>query len=108
MTRSRMWTLGAVVLVVAILAAGWFLLVSPTRAEATSIEDATISQQRANAQLLISLEQLKVQAQDLPAQEAKLAELEQRIPAQPGLPSFINSLSSISTKANPIVSPIPV
>ncbi len=103
MTRSRTWTLGAVVLVVAILMAGWFLLVSPTRAEATSTEEATISQQQANAQLLIALEQLKVQAQDLPAQEAKLAELEQRIPTQPGLPSFIKSLSSISSKANVVL-----
>ncbi len=100
MTRSRVWTLGTAVAVVLILLAGWFLLVAPARANATDIEEQATSQQAANAQLASKIEQLKVQEQDLPAQEAKLAKFRQRIPAQPALPSFIRSLSQIADQSN--------
>ncbi len=99
MTRSRVWTLGTAVAVVLILLAGWFLLVSPTKANATDIEEQAASQAQANVQLASKIEQLKVQAADLPAQEAKLAKFRQKIPAQPALPSFIRSLTDISKKS---------
>jgi Tfp pilus assembly protein PilO len=96
MTRSRIWTLGTAAVVVVVLLAGWFLLVAPTRADAAAVQQQTVDQQAANVQLASKIEQLKVQAQDLPAQEAKLAKFRQKIPAQPALPSFIRTLSSIS------------
>lgn len=91
--------MGTAVAVVLILLAGWFLLVSPTKANATDIQEQADSQAQANAQLVSKIEQLKVQAADLPAQEAKLAKFQQKIPAQPALPSFIRSLSDISKKS---------
>lgn len=103
MTRTRVWTLGTAAVVALVLAAGWFLLISPTRADAASIQEQTVTQQQANVQLAQKIEQLKVQAQDLPAQEAKLAEIRQKIPASPGLPSFIKSLSSISDESNVVL-----
>lgn len=103
MTRSRIWTLGTAAVVVIVLAAGWFLLVQPTRAEAAAIKEQTVSQQTANAELVRKIENLKVLAQDVPAQEAKLAKLRQRIPAQPGLPSFIRELSSIASSSNVVL-----
>ena len=96
MTRSRIWTLGTAVVVVLVLAAGWFLLIAPTRADAADIKAQTATQEAANAQLVSSIEQLKVMAQDLPAQEAKLAKINQKIPTQPNLPSFIKELSAIA------------
>ncbi len=103
MTRSRTWTLGTAVVVVLVLLAGWFLLVAPTRADAAAVEEQTVNQQQANVALAAKIETLKVQAQDLPAQEAKLANFRQRIPADPQLPSFIRSLSSIADKSNVVL-----
>lgn len=103
MTRSRIWTLGTVGVVLAVLVGGWFLLVSPTRAKAADIEQQTTSQEATNAQLTSRIEQLKVQAQDLPAQEAKIAEFRQRIPTGPQLPSFIRQLSDIAQKSNVVL-----
>ncbi len=103
MTRSRIWTLGTVGVVIAVLVGGWFLLVSPTRAKAADIEQQTASQESANAQLASRIEQLKVQAQDLPAQEAKIAEFRQKIPAGPQLPSFIRQLSGIAKESNVVL-----
>ena len=40
MTRSRMWTLGTAAVVALVLAAGWFLLVAPTRADAAAVAGA--------------------------------------------------------------------
>ena len=37
MTETRKWSAGAVVLIVAIVAAGWFLLVSPKRSDAADL-----------------------------------------------------------------------
>ena len=76
---------------------------APTRANAADIQAQTVNQQQANAQLASKIEQLKVQAQDLPKQEAKLAKFRQRIPAQPGLPSFIRELTSIADKSSVVL-----
>lgn len=103
MTRSRIWTLGTIGVVVAVLVGGWFLLVSPTRANAADIEQQAVSQGQANAQLASTIEQLKVQSQDLPAQEAKIAQFRQRIPASPQLPAFIRELSSIAKESNVVL-----
>lgn len=95
--------MGTAAAVAVIMAAGWFLLVAPTRADAADVRVETEGQQAANAQLASKIETYKVQAQDLPAQEAKLAEYRQQIPAQPALPSYIRQLSSIAEESNVVL-----
>ncbi|MGN6243387.1 MAG: hypothetical protein ACTHQ3_06900 [Motilibacteraceae bacterium] len=98
MTKMRQWSLLAGLAVVAVLAAGWFLLVSPKRGEASDLRAQTVSQQQQNQQLQAKLEQLKAQAKDLPAQQAKLADFHLRIPDNPALPTLVRDLTK-ATKA---------
>ena len=98
MSVTRKWSALAVVLVLAILAAGWFLLVSPKRSEAADLNTQVESQESKNAQLVSELEQLKAQQAELPAQRAELATMRKQIPDNPALPSLIRSLTESGRK----------
>ncbi|MGN6331120.1 MAG: type 4a pilus biogenesis protein PilO [Motilibacteraceae bacterium] len=98
MNKMRQWSLLAGLAVVAVLAAGWFLLVSPKRGEASDLRAQAVSQEQQNVQLQAKLEQLKAQAKDLPAQQAKLADFHLRIPDNPALPTLVRDLTK-ATKA---------
>ena len=82
----RMWRIATAVGVVAILAVSWALLVGPQRAKAADLEVETVSQQTASDQLESRISLLKKQSEELPAQEAKLAAIQQRIPATSSIP----------------------
>lgn len=98
MSVTRKWSLLAVVLVLAILAAGWFLLVAPKRSEAADLRSQTQQQDDANSQLLADLEQLKQQQADLPKKQAELAVMRKQIPDNPALPTLVRSLTSAGRK----------
>jgi Tfp pilus assembly protein PilO len=99
MTDTRKWSALAVVLVAAIFAAGWFLLVSPKRGEASELRQQTGTQEEANARLADKITLLKTQQADLPEQRAKLATLRNQIPDNPALPSLIRDLTAAGRKA---------
>ena len=48
MTRTRKWVSGTAVLVLLVLVAGWFLLVSPKKADAANLQASVLSQQSSN------------------------------------------------------------
>ena len=99
MTVTRKWSLLAAVLVAAILAAGWFLLVSPKRSEAADLESQTATQQQKNTQLQSEIRQLQAQLAELPKERAKLATIQKQIPNNPALPSLIRDLTAAGRKA---------
>ena len=99
MARIRSWTLGAAAVAVLMLLASWFLLVSPKNAKAADLRAQTAQSEQQNAAARVRIEQLKAQAADLPAQQAKLAEVRGHIPDNPELPSFIRSLTDIASKS---------
>jgi Tfp pilus assembly protein PilO len=84
------------VAVVAILAAGWFLLVSPKRGEASELQASTVSQKEANSRLQSQIEMLQAQQADLPKKRAELASIGRQIPDNPALPTLIRSLTAAS------------
>ena len=98
MSVTRKWSLLAAILVLAILAAGWFLLVSPRRGEAATLREQSVSQEEANGRLVQQLTVLKAQQADLPQQRAKLAVLRQQIPGNPALPTLIRNLTAAGRK----------
>jgi type IV pilus assembly protein PilO len=93
MTQTRRWSLLTAVTVVLLLLAGWFLLVAPQRSEATELRDSAQAQDDANAALRTRIEVLAAQSEDLPEQQARLAELGITIPSDPALPALIRDLT---------------
>src|SRR5215218_385373 len=98
MSVTRKWSLLAVVLILAVLAAGWFLLVAPKRTEAAELQDQAASQNAANARLLTELDMLKQQQTELPQKQAELAVMRKQIPDNPALPTLIRDLTQAGRK----------
>lgn len=99
MDKQKQWVVLAVVGCLAVLAAGWFLLVSPKHAEAADLREQTVGQQQANAAARTKLAVLKAQAKDLPAEQAKIAAVAAKIPDNPALPALIRALDGASAES---------
>ena len=99
MDKMKQWVALTVVGCLAIMAGGWFLLVSPKRTEAADVRAQAVSQETTNAGLRTKLETLKAQAKDLPKKQAELARVAAKIPGDPGLPALIRALTAASTSA---------
>jgi type IV pilus assembly protein PilO len=100
MDKMKQWVALTVVGVLAVMAAGWFLLISPKRTEATSIRDETVAKQSANGALRTQLAMLKALAKDEPRQRARLAAVAAKIPDNPALPALIRALSGAAKDAS--------
>lgn len=99
MTATRKWSALAVLLVAAIFAASWFGLIAPKRSEANGLKADRVEQDATNTRLVQQLEVLKAQAQDLPKQEAFLAQIRRQLPNNPALPALIRSLTQGAAKS---------
>ena len=96
MNRMRTWSLGAAALAFLVLVAGWFLLISPTKAHVSDLQTQTTTQTQTNTGLQTQIAQLKLQNKALPRQEAKLAKIRQHLPATPALPNYVRTLTKIA------------
>lgn len=92
MDKVKQWIALTVVGVLAVLVAGWFLLVAPKHSQAAALRAQADAQDLANSGLRTSLALLKAQAKDEPAQEATLAAVAAKIPDNPALPALIRDL----------------
>ena len=109
-----MWRVGGILAAVLVLVAAWFAVISPTLESAAALEVETASQQAASQQLESRISLLKKQSEELPAQEAILAEIQQRMPPTVALPTLIRNLTTVADNANVTVAsvtpgqPVPV
>jgi Tfp pilus assembly protein PilO len=99
MTDTRKWTVGAVLLAIAVVAGGWFLLISPQRATVADLQAQTQAQDNTNSSLQTDIEVLKQQNKDLPEKQAELASLRTQIPDVPQLPTYIREMQDIGNKS---------
>lgn len=97
-TRTRVWVTGTVLLAVLISAAGWFLLISPKRAEAAELEQQTEATELSNQQLEARIAQLKEQFAELPQYQAELAAIQQAMPGDPALPTLVRTLDDMADR----------
>jgi Tfp pilus assembly protein PilO len=99
MDKLKQWVALTVVGCLAIMAAGWFLLISPKRTDAAAVREQALSQEATNAGLRTQLEVLQAQAKDLPKKQADLARVAAKIPDNPGMPALIRALTAAGTSA---------
>jgi Tfp pilus assembly protein PilO len=98
MTLTRKWSLLAVVIILGILAAGWFLMVAPKRSHAAELKQRTLTQEQENARLQEKISMLQSQEKDLPKERARLAVIGRQVPNNPALPALIRNLSSAANQ----------
>lgn len=99
MDQLKKWVALTVVGCLAIMAAGWFLLISPKRSEAAELRTQAASQVSANRTLETELQVLKAQAAELPKEQAKLAAVAAKIPDNPALPGLVRALLEASASS---------
>jgi len=92
MNKLRSYIALTVVAAVAVLAAGWVLLVSPKKAEAADLRQQAAGQSATNDQLRNQLSVLKAQAKDLPKEQAKLALVAAKLPDSAAQPELLRAL----------------
>lgn len=100
MSQIRTWYIGAVAAALVIVLAGWFLLISPKRAEADDLRAQATTQEQANAQLRGQIDTLKAASTGVPAQDAGVAAVAVKIPANPALPTLIRQLNALSVSTD--------
>jgi Tfp pilus assembly protein PilO len=97
MDKLKQWIALSVAGALAILAAGWFLVISPKRTEAADLRTSAEESVSANAVLQTQIEVLKAKATDLPKEQARLARVAAKIPENPGLPALVRALVEASS-----------
>ena len=102
----RVWRIGGIASAVLVLVVAWLLVISPTMQEAAALEEQTVGQQQASAELESRISLLKKQSEELPAQEAALAEIQQRMPPTAALPTLIRNLTTVAENANVVVASV--
>ncbi|HEX6888197.1 MAG TPA: GspMb/PilO family protein [Candidatus Nanopelagicales bacterium] len=103
---ARTWRIAGVAAALLLLVAGWFALVNPTLADAAALDTEAASQQAASDQLESRISLLKKQSEELPAQEAILASIQQRMPSDAALPTLIRNLTTVANSANVTVAAV--
>jgi Tfp pilus assembly protein PilO len=99
MSQTKLWSLLAGVVVVAMAVGGWFIGIAPERAKANRIGEEAATQRQANAGLETQIATLKALEPDLPRQQARLEEIEQKLPSNPEQPRLIRALDKAAENA---------
>ncbi len=99
MSQTKTWSLLTATLVVLMLIAGWFLLLSPQRSHAADLRGQASEQQQANEGLKTQVATLKAQQAAEPANTARLAAISQRLPDNEALPALVRALTAAASAA---------
>jgi Tfp pilus assembly protein PilO len=106
MTRNRLNMLLAVVAMVVVALAGFFLGVQPHLAQAASDRTDQVTVDATNRTTAAELARLKDRAKSLPAMKAELAELTTSVPSSANMSSFYGAVDSVAARAGVKVSAI--
>jgi Tfp pilus assembly protein PilO len=98
MSRIQQWVVGTVVVVLVIVAAGWFVAIAPQKHKASSVSSQAASGEQSNNGLRTRVKELTAKMSEVPAEEASVAAIAAKIPADPELPSYVRSLTTIASQ----------
>ena len=96
---KQLWLLTAMGSV-AVLALGWFLLVTPKNDQAAAVRAETETQLAANQQLQSKINLLTKQKKELPRLQGQLDAFARLIPNNPALPALVRALSDAAEKTD--------
>lgn len=99
MSSSRIWVLLGSVVIVAVLAGGFFLGVQPELAAASRSADDRVLVESQNAELERSLKELEQQAAQTPAIRSEIEVLRRSIPASPAHAELLRQLDAFASAA---------
>jgi Tfp pilus assembly protein PilO len=98
-TRTSRWSAVTALVCLVLLAATWFLLVSPRRADVTQINEERLSAEAANLTLERRIVELREQYGELAALEAERDAIRAQLPPAAAVPSLVRNLSTLAGDA---------
>lgn len=93
MNPTRKWALIAAAASVLIAAVSYLVVISPARAQAAQIDEQAQAQANTNQQLEVTIAQLRREATELQTQQARLKELNMRIPDKVELSVLVRQIA---------------
>lgn len=93
--QERLWLVGGVLAAVVVTLIGYFLLISPERANTQSVEDQVATAEQQATTLQHRIDELTIQNKDLAKYRANVAQLRQALPTTSGLPDFLRTLQGL-------------
>jgi Tfp pilus assembly protein PilO len=97
MAKIRLWALFAIVGIVVVFAAGWFLLLSPQKGKVSKLNDQAAAQVQSNQKITSQISLLKKQRAQIPAEQAQIAAIHGRIPDTPALAAYVRWISATAS-----------
>ncbi|MHB8450096.1 MAG: type 4a pilus biogenesis protein PilO [Mycobacteriales bacterium] len=99
MDARRQWVAITAALCVVVVAAGYFLLISPQKKKAAGLRTQVTAEQSTQQQLRAQIALLTSEGQNLSHEQALLAKAQGYLPLTPGLPSLIRQLTAATDNA---------
>jgi len=96
-SQTSRWTAGAVLLTVLLLAATWFLLISPRRSDAAATADQTLSAQSQASLLQTQITQLKSEFGNLRERRDELAAIKKQLPNEADVAGLVRNLQDYAS-----------
>jgi Tfp pilus assembly protein PilO len=97
--RTSRWSIGTALLCVILLAAFYFLLISPRRASASDIREQAAQANSQAALLQTKIAQLKVDFASLPTRKKELAAIARHLPPNADIPALIRDLQGLAAQS---------
>lgn len=96
MTKNKLWDIGAILAMVAIVAAGWFLGIQPQLATAATADRSRVAAQLQNASNETMLASLKRDFSKIGALKIQLASLQDSVPENTGISALVTEFDSLA------------
>lgn len=103
-----MWVLGSILAIVAIIAAGWFIGISPQLAATSSANNERISVMASNARNEVLLAKLKRDYLNIDALKNQVTMLRESVPTSAAISSFVTELNMLANARKVILKSITV
>jgi Tfp pilus assembly protein PilO len=98
-TQRKPLMVAAALACLVVLAAGWFLLISPKRQQVADLKAQVAEQESTNDSTRSQIASLQALSAQLPAQRAKLAAMQGKVPGEPMLPELVRLLSAAADES---------
>lgn len=104
--KRSTWIGGTVFIALVMMAGAWLLIISPILSDAVEVRTQAEDGRQQNELLVLRLAQLEADFAKLPEYEATLAELQQGIPADAELSSYLRQLDVIAMANNVVITSV--